>query len=261
MTNVSSLSLGLAAAGTSLVAISSWGVFHPRSRLWGPLVDRGPRDVPRVALTFDDGPHPDATSAILDALGELGVHAAFFVIGRHAARWPELVRRMADEGHVVGNHSWDHHRWGSMWGVRYWRKQVGRTQDLIRDITGRRAAYFRPPMGFKSLNVTLALRAARLTQISYSLRGFDGFPTTPELILARILPRAAAGDIIALHDGRDPYIERPRLATREAIRPLILGLRERGLEPVRLDELIGVDAWHPDEKPSSVAPRETSLAR
>jgi len=150
---------------------------------------------------------------------------------------------MADEGHVVGNHSYDHHRWGSMWGVRYWRDQIGRTQDLVAGITGRRPAYFRPPMGFKSLNVTWVVRSAGLTQITYSLRGFDGFPTTPERILERILPKAAGGDIIALHDGRDPFIERPRTATREAVGPLIRGLRERGLDPVRLDELIGVDAW------------------
>jgi peptidoglycan/xylan/chitin deacetylase (PgdA/CDA1 family) len=150
---------------------------------------------------------------------------------------------MADEGHVVGNHSYDHHRWGAMWGVRYWRDQVGRTQELVNGITGRRPAFFRPPMGFKSLNVTWVLRSVGLTQVTYSLRGFDGFPTTPERILARILPKAAAGDIVALHDGRDPFIDRPRIATREAVRPLIFGLRARGFEVVRLDELIGVDAW------------------
>jgi peptidoglycan-N-acetylglucosamine deacetylase len=243
MTIVSSLSLGLAAAGTSLVAVGSWGIFHPRSQIWGPIVHRGPRSLPQIALTFDDGPHPEATPAILDTLADLGVRAAFFVIGAHAARWPRLVRRMVDEGHVVGNHSYDHHRWGSMWGVRYWRDQVGRTQELIAKVTGRRPAYFRPPMGFKSLNVSWVLRSAGMTQVTYSLRGFDGFPTTPQRILERVLPKASAGDVIALHDGRDPFIDRPRLATRDAIRPLIFGLRERGLEFVRLDRLIGVEAW------------------
>jgi peptidoglycan/xylan/chitin deacetylase (PgdA/CDA1 family) len=243
MTLVSSLSLGLAAAGTSLVAVGSWGVFHPRSQIWGPIVHRGPRSLPQVALTFDDGPHPEATPAILDALGDLGARAAFFVIGSHAARWPALVRRIADEGHVIGNHSYDHHRWGSMWGVRYWRDQIGRTQELIASVTGLRPAYFRPPMGFKSLNVSWVLRSAGLTQVTYSLRGFDGFATTPERILERLLPNATAGDIIALHDGRDPYVDRPRLATRDSIRPLIHGLRERGLEMVRLDRLIGIEAW------------------
>jgi peptidoglycan/xylan/chitin deacetylase (PgdA/CDA1 family) len=243
MTIVSSLSLGLAAAGTSLVAVGSWGVFHPRSQIWGPLVHRGPRTLQSVALTFDDGPHPDATPAILDALADLGVRAAFFVIGAHAARWPRLVRRMVDEGHVVGNHSYDHHRWGSMWGVRYWRDQIGRTQDLVAKVAGRRPAFFRPPMGFKSLNVSWVVRSAGMTQVSYSLRGFDGFPTTPARVLERLLPKATAGDIIALHDGRDPYIDRPRVATRDSIRPLIGGLRERGLEVVRLDHLIDIEAW------------------
>lgn len=243
MTLVSSLSLGLAAAGTSLVAVGSWGVFHPRSQIWGPIVHRGPRSLPQVALTFDDGPHPEATPAILDALADLEVRAAFFVIGSHAARWPGLVRRIADEGHVVGNHSYDHHRWGSMWGVRYWRDQIERTQEVVARLTGRRPAYFRPPMGFKSLNVSWVLRSAGMTQVTYSLRGFDGFPTTPERILERLLPKAGAGDIIALHDGRDPYVDRPRLATRDSIRPLIDGLRGRGLEMVRLDRLIGIEAW------------------
>ena len=258
MTIVSSLSLGLAAAGTSLVAVGSWGIFHPRSQIWGPIVHRGPRTRPNVALTFDDGPHPEATPAILDALAEHGVRAAFFVIGVHAERWPRLVRRMVDEGHVVGNHSYDHHRWGSMWGVRYWRDQIGRTQELVARLTGRRPAYFRPPMGFKSLNVSWVLRSAGLTQVTYSLRGFDGFPTTPERILERLLPKATAGDIIALHDGRDPYIDRPRLATRDAVRPLIQGLRERGLEIVRLDRLIGVEAWAEGEARSERTPAGAS---
>jgi peptidoglycan/xylan/chitin deacetylase (PgdA/CDA1 family) len=240
MIDPSTLTFGLGAAGAALWAMFARGVIHPRSSLFGPVLWHGRRDLSRLALTFDDGPHPDATPAILDTLAAERVRASFFVIGAHAERWPDLVRRMADEGHLVGNHSWDHHHWCALGRAAWWRGQIGRTQDLVESLTGDRPAYFRPPMGLKTPSLARALREARLRQVTFSLRGFDGFRTTPGRVLERILPRARAGDIVALHDGRDPkYVDRPRTAARDALAALIRGLRERGLEPARLDEILG----------------------
>src|SRR5437764_8468059 len=86
------------------------GALYPNSIVFGSVISRVRSTDPALAMTFDDGPNPDATPAILDALGERGAKASFFILGRHAERWPQLVRRIADEGHTVCNHGYYHRK-------------------------------------------------------------------------------------------------------------------------------------------------------
>jgi peptidoglycan/xylan/chitin deacetylase (PgdA/CDA1 family) len=102
--------IGYAALGVSVIGGAVHGAFHRNSPLFGPALGRIAGDRKVVALTFDDGPNPDATPSILDTLAEKGVRATFFVLGSHAERWPELVRRMAQEGHQLGNHGYFHRK-------------------------------------------------------------------------------------------------------------------------------------------------------
>ena len=146
----------VAIGGAGALGVLAHGAFHPRSRLFGPVVSRGPSDRREVALTFDDGPTPGPTDSILDALGAAGATATFFVIGRHAEAHPDLVRRAVDEGHVVGNHTLDHHRHGLFHRDAYWRGQVEGCADVVEGIIGVRPRLFRPPMGFTSAHVTRA---------------------------------------------------------------------------------------------------------
>jgi len=96
--------LGALGAGAVVIGGAAHGAFHRNSFIFGrPLTVVG-RGTKTVALTFDDGPNPDATPAILDALAERGVKATFFILGRHAERWPAIARRVAHEGHTIGNH-------------------------------------------------------------------------------------------------------------------------------------------------------------
>src|SRR5262245_5425749 len=99
----------IASAAAVSAGALAWGALGRNSPLFGAVQRRLPSDERVVALTFDDGPNPDATPAVLDALGAEGVPGTFFVLGRHAERWPALVARAAREGHTVGNHGY-HHR-------------------------------------------------------------------------------------------------------------------------------------------------------
>lgn len=99
-----------------------------------------------VALTFDDGPSPRHTPAILDILGECGVSATFYVQGVRATRWPALVRDIADRGHRVANHSWDHPEFAWLTAAAI-RDQIVRTQESICRIVGDAACIVRPPYG------------------------------------------------------------------------------------------------------------------
>ncbi len=238
----------IAAAGLGLVGgVVAYGVFAPRSGLFGEVVARGDGSARRVALTFDDGPWPGETERILDLLGEHGARATFFVIGRYAAAHPRLVERIYREGHQIGNHTYDHSRAGLLrfWG--YWRAQLTRTDEAIASIIGARPAVFRAPMGFKSPPVMAAARNLGYATIAWSRRAYDGVASSPDQIEQAVLQRGGgirAGEIVLMHDGRDPASDRPIGATSSALPRILSGLRERGLDAVRLDALLtgGSDA-------------------
>jgi peptidoglycan/xylan/chitin deacetylase (PgdA/CDA1 family) len=230
------------AAATALICAGLRGTFLPRSSFWGPVISKS-RDAtkPWVSLTFDDGPTPGST----DILAELQVPATFFVIGCSAKKSPALVRRMYEEGHLVANHTFDHDHFGIFRGLRYWHEQLSRTDEIISEIIGRRPALFRPSMGFTTWPIHHAARRAGHAMVTWSLRARDGIRTNQHEILQRLVNPARAGDILLLHDGIDPQMRRPinRAQSIEALRPLIEGLRQRQLTPVRLDQLLGIPAY------------------
>src|SRR4051794_36900859 len=157
----------------------AYGTFVPSSQMWGRITRRAPtRCAGRsIAVTFDDGPTAGPTERVLDLLAEANVKATFFVVGRNVVRYPHLVRRMHEEGHVIGNHTWDHHHAGWCGTQQYWDEQLRRTGDAVAGIIGVRPALFRPPMGIKTW---LTLRAANnegCRTIGWSHRARDGGPT------------------------------------------------------------------------------------
>lgn len=240
LANFATIGVGAAVLG----GVAAYGLVAPRSRLWAPVIYRGAStDPPRVTLTFDDGPTPGSTPGILDTLAELEVRAAFFVIGMNAARWPDLIERIDAEGHIIGNHSYDHAYFGTMHRTAYWQRQLQRTDDVIESIIGKRPAMFRPPMGLKTGHLAAAARQSGHAIVTWSRRAFDGIPTRSERIVSWVVPAARAGDIVLLHDGCGRKPAPDTAGAVAALHPLILGLRRRGLEPVRLDELIDLAAY------------------
>src|SRR4051812_19607903 len=212
--------------------VAAWGAFAPTSRIWGRVYSRGPATAPRYALTFDDGPTRGPTDGVLDALAELKVPAAFFVVGVNAQRCPEVLVRMHAEGHLIGNHSLDHDHYALFRRPPYWNRQFDETDAAIEQAIGRRPAMFRPPMGHKGPHMMGAARRRGQAVIAWNRRAMDGVLTTPDRILDRLVPATAAGDILLLHDGLEPHaFARDPSATVAAIKPLILRLRDRGLEP------------------------------
>ena len=112
----------------------------------------------RVALTFDDGPDPQRTPAVLDLLARQGVRATFFVVGARAEAHPELVRRMATEGHVVGNHSYTHSWRFPLRSLGRTMEELCRTGEVLHRITGRQPRLFRPPFGVTNPTIAQAVR-------------------------------------------------------------------------------------------------------
>jgi len=233
---------GLAALAGIGLGVLAHAYLAPTSRAFLPMVSRADAHNNTVALTFDDGPHPTGTPAILDILAEHHVLAAFFVIGENARRHPDLIRRMHAEGHLVCNHSFDHASLGSLRGPAYWLDQLRRTDNAIHDAVGLTPACFRPPWGQKSPLMRAPLNGLGKTPIGWTRRAFDGLPTTPVRILQR-LSNTRAGDVLLLHDGCPPHAHRDPAPTIAALPQLIQHIRARGLTLARLDEHLKVPAY------------------
>jgi peptidoglycan/xylan/chitin deacetylase (PgdA/CDA1 family) len=222
-----------AAAGAGLVLRATYAV---RSQWLGRTVWRGRADTSSVALTFDDGPSAD-TERVLDVLDRYNLRAAFFMVGREVERRPQTARRVADAGHEIGNHSYSHPIYLYR-GPRETRRQLERTQAIIKDATGVRPTLARPPCGVRTPAYFRAAHSLKLQTVQWTLAGFDWKRRTPERIARDVLRRAEAGSIILLHDG-DSENRANRAATIAALPLLIEGLQERGLHVAPLSQLIG----------------------
>jgi peptidoglycan/xylan/chitin deacetylase (PgdA/CDA1 family) len=162
-----------------------------------------PRTLPAagVALTFDDGPHPEGTPAVLEVLARAGVRATFFVIGEQVRRRPELVARAAAAGHAIALHG-DRHRLQLRMSAAAVGEDLRRGIAAIEDATGATPAWHRPPFGIYSPGGLRAARAAGLAPLLWSRWGKDWRKlTTPRRIAARATRSVIAGDVILLHDG------------------------------------------------------------
>lgn len=182
-----------------------------------------------VALTFDDGPSED-TLALLDLLKAEGVKATFFVIGRQIEKYPEIVRRIAAEGHQLGNHTYSHPNLMLCDPTRT-RRELEQVQQQIQELTGQKPTLWRPPFGFRApwtqpVAAQLGLRCALWTT---NPRDFQD-PGT-EVIVKRVMGAVDKGVIVLLHDGLQN-----RGQTLQATREIIHRLKEQGIAMVRLDE-------------------------
>jgi peptidoglycan/xylan/chitin deacetylase (PgdA/CDA1 family) len=198
----------------------------------GRCFEHGPRDRPRVALTFDDGPDPVFTRRVLDILGRYGARATFFCVGHHVAAMPEQVRRIAAEGHELGNHTWSHPFLPDLTPTQL-REQVERTSEAVERVTGRAPECFRPPYGSQSPEVLAALSALPATLALWDLDSRDWARPGPERIAATVLEGARPGSVVLMHEGGGD-----RRQTVLALPAIVEGLSARGLELVTVGELM-----------------------
>lgn len=228
----------LTLGATATAGILGWGLFHPRSRLCArPLHHAADPGCKSVAITFDDGPDPRSTPDILQILSEHQVPAAFFVIGRYAAAQPDLIRAIHEQGHTLGNHSFDHHTFGLLGTGGYWADQIDRTNAVISATIGVTPRFFRPPMGFKHWRMDRAVIDRNMRMITWSRRGGDGVVTTRDRVISR-LETALPGEILALHDGVSSQTSRDPRVTVAALEPILVGLRKRGMVFASLDTML-----------------------
>ncbi|HEY6644051.1 polysaccharide deacetylase family protein [Povalibacter sp.] len=192
----------------------------------------GAASSPRVFLTFDDGPDPEWTPRILDLLLRADVRASFFVIGVHAQHEPALVRRMAAEGHTVGNHTFSHrHPW--LLSNQDAAAQVHEGCNAITAVLGQMPMFYRAPHGRHRQCMIDAAVACGEIPVPWQLSAVDWGPLGTAARIAARLRRIRPDDIVLMHDGRNRH-NRPDELLR--VLPGFLDeLADRGLRPVALD--------------------------
>jgi peptidoglycan-N-acetylglucosamine deacetylase len=225
--------IGVAAAGVAVAALAAHGTWHRNSWIFGPTLNRLPGSDRVASITFDDGPNPVATPRILDVLKREDVKATFFILGRHADRWPELVKRVADEGHQIGNHGY-YHRKLHRRTPSYVRDDLTRGVAAIERACGVQPRVFRAPHGFRNPWVTPIARSLGERTIGWTLGVWDSALPGADEIVKRTLEGMHPGSILLLHDGDGYNADGDRTQTAEALPGIIAGLRARGFRFVTL---------------------------
>lgn len=222
-----------AVAFAGFLTLLGLGVVLPTWRWFGPYHCHGPRNRRCVALTFDDGPDPATTPALLELLARHRVEAAFFVVGARAAAAPELTAAIHAQGHLLGNHSYEHGNLTNFYSTRRLVAELDRTQQLLQRTAGSAPRHYRPPIGLSNPNTFAAARALGLTVVGWDVRSLDTQSRDPAAIVARIERRLRPGSIVLLHDGGLPATQ--VCATVEL---LLQRLRARDFAIERLDRLL-----------------------
>jgi peptidoglycan/xylan/chitin deacetylase (PgdA/CDA1 family) len=192
----------------------------------------GPRNRLEVAVTFDDGPHPEQTPRVLEALAREGASATFFLQGDHAAAWPQCVRDIHAAGHQIANHSYQHIRARARSASEFV-ADVERTQALLQDIVGQQIARdIRPPYGDITPRTFAALARRGYRLVFWTTDSDDSSVRDPLGLVSHVASlRIGGGDIVLFHED---YAH-----TAQALPQVLASLRRTGLSMVRIDRLRG----------------------
>jgi len=210
------------------------GSFHISSNFHLKAYCSNPLETKKIiSLTFDDGPNEN-TLSILDILKRHNVMATFFCIGKNIEKHPEILKRIMEEGHVVGNHSYSHSNFFDFYRKKHVIAEIRKTDALIESISGKKVQLFRPPYGVTNPSIRKALEVTKHKVIGWNIRSLDGILKDEKIIFERIKNRIAPGGIVLLHDISH---------TVTILERLMLHLDENKYKVVSIEELLNIKAY------------------
>jgi len=183
-------------------------------------------EVKQVALTFDDGPHPFYTEQLLDGLKKRGVQVTFFVTGEHASLHPDIIKRMYEEGHVIGNHTYSHMQLRQD-NRETFKKELQQTNQVLKELTGEDVVYVRPPYGTWDKELEKELN---MIPVLWSVDPLDWCTEDVQTVVRRVKEKVKDNSIILLHD----YFDTSVTAALEIVDELL----EEGYEFVTVEEMV-----------------------
>ncbi len=188
-----------------------------------------------ISITFDDGPNSEFTPKVLALLKEYGAKATFFLIGKNAEKYPEIVSQIIDEGHTIGNHSYSHSKNFGFFSSEKVIAELNQTNSILKEIIGKDVKLFRPPFGVTNPNIKKALKNTGYSSIGWSKRSLDTTTLSEAEILKRITSNLKKGDIILLHDSS--------AKTVAVLEQLLLTLPPHKLQSVPVDRLLEIEPY------------------
>ena len=214
--------------------LTVWGSSTIQSDFFIKAESNG-NDSGMVALTFDDGPVPGKTESILNILKSNGVKATFFCIGNRIEKHPELAKRIIEEGHIIGNHSYSHHPAIDFFPESKLQKELNETNQITETVTGVKMRMFRPPYGVTTPPLANTIRKNQFICVGWSIRSLDTVIHNDQKLINRVTNRIKGGDIVLLHDTSDTTIR--------SLQTIIDKIRSKGLGFTSVDRLIGKEAY------------------
>ncbi|MDY7393866.1 polysaccharide deacetylase family protein [Aureibaculum sp. 2210JD6-5] len=216
--------------------VTTIGSFHIRWNYHVNALHSNPKtNKKQVAITFDDGPNPQFTLPILAILKKHNINATFFCIGKNIEEHPELFKQIANDGHIVGNHSYSHSNNFGFFSSNKVINEINTTNKLILKISNLNCNLFRPPFGVTNPAIKNAIKKTKHHVIGWSVRSLDTKIKEPREILKRITKNLKAGDVILLHDTNK--------RTVVVLEQLLLFLQEHQFEAVTVDKLFEIEAY------------------
>lgn len=212
------------------------GSFHMRWNYHLYALHSNPHiDKNEVAITFDDGPHPEFTPKILRLLSKYHAKATFFCIGQNVEKNPDIIKEIIAQGHVIGNHTFSHTNNFGFLSTGQVIEELQQTNAVVQKITKQKMNLYRPAFGVTNPNIQRAVKATGMQTIGWSIRSLDTTKRSKASILKRITKNISKGDIILLHDTSDKTIA--------VLEQLLLFLHTEKLKSVTVDQLLKFEAY------------------
>ena len=221
---------------SGILALNLFSVFSSASSsIDADIYRKKENEQMKIALTFDDGPHPRYTPQILDILDEFGIKATFFVIGINAVNYPDTAMEIMRRGHEIGNHTYTHPHVSGVDSDSL-KKEIEECESVIYELTDYKTKLFRPPEGMIDTDVRNVIHCLDYKVILWDVDTRDWAQTPAEKIAEKVVSNVSSGDIILMHD----YVSY-NSPTPEALRIFIPKLLSMGYKFVVVSELIGLD--------------------
>jgi peptidoglycan/xylan/chitin deacetylase (PgdA/CDA1 family) len=211
--------------GSSFIASN----YHVKAYCSNPLETRK-----NIAITFDDGP-TEMTLLVLEVLKKYDAKATFFCIGKNIEKHPEILKRIAEEGHIIGNHSYSHSNFFDFYRKERLTEELQKTDALIQTITGKKPEFFRPPYGVTNPSIRRALEVTKHKVIGWNIRSLDAVIKNEKTIFNRIIKRVSPGGIVLLHDTS--------MHTVKVLEQLLQFLKKNKYKVVSSEELLNIKAY------------------